>query len=86
MKRQESKYAILCFPRSGPVFYDGESYGASLSISDNCNNTDKSFIRNDGTGGYDYHPEYRGSLFVHTNDPDKENYFYVYDYEVFTRY
>ena len=86
MKREESSKAICCNPNNGPVFYDGKSCGSDLYIYDNCNNTDKSFILNDGTRGYNCHPKYKMSLFVNTNDPDKANYFKVSDYEVFTHY
>ena len=86
MKRKGSSKAICCNPHCGPVFYDGKSCGADLLINNNCNNNNCSYIRNDGTRGYDCHPEYKMSLFVHTNDPDKENHFYVSDYEVFTQY
>ncbi len=78
MKRKESEYAIECRLNCGPIFY-GKCY--DLFISDNCNNKD-SYTNNDGRG-YDCHPEYKSSLFVNTNDPDKPNKFYVYDYEVF---
>ena len=85
MKRKESKYAIRCRPDCGPLFYDGRGRGSDLEIADNCNNNN-SYINNDGTRGYDCHPEYKMSLFVHTNDPDKGNNFKVSDYEVFTHY
>ena len=83
MKRKGSNKAIRCSPNCGPMFYDGKSVGADLYISNNCNNNNNSYINNDGTRGYDCHPEYKMSLFVHTNDPDKKNQFYVSDYEVF---
>ena len=82
MKRKGSSKAIGCDPNEGPVFCDGKS-GADLYISNNCNNNNNSFTNNDGTYGYDCHPEYKMSLFVHTNDPDKSNHFIVSDYEVF---
>ena len=86
MKRKESKYAIDCDPSCGPDFYDGRGRGPDIYISGNCNNNNYSYINNDGTRGYDCHPEYKMSLFVHTNDPDKQNNFKVSDYEVFTHY
>ena len=86
MKRKESNKAILCNPYSGPAFYDDESCGADLYISNNCNNNNSNYIKNDGTRGYKCHPKYKMSLFVNSNDPDKQNNFYVSDYEVFTRY
>ena len=86
MKRKESKYAIRCSPGYSPTFYDGRGRGCDLHISDNCNTNNYSYITNDGTRGYDCHPEYKMSLFVHTNDPDECNSFKVSDYEVFTHY
>ena len=83
MKRKGSGYAIDCNPNNGPTFYDGRARGADLYIYDNCNNNHNSNTYNDGRGGYDCHPKYKMSLFVHTNDPDKSNHFIVSDYEVF---
>ena len=86
MKRKKSEYAIVCYPNDGPVFYDGTGSGADLHIDNNCNNNKYSRTYNDGTRGYDCHPKYKMSLFVHTNNPNKTNYFKVSDYEVFTHY
>ena len=86
MKRKESRCAIHCNPNDGPVFYDGKSCGADLLINNNCNNNNYNYIRNDGTRGYDCHPEYKSSLFVYTAGPDEPNKFRVSDYEVFTPY
>ena len=86
MKRKGSSKAIGCDPSYGPVFNDGRGHGSDLFIYGNCNTNNNSFFKNDGTRGYDCHPEYKMSLFVHTNDPDKDNYFKVSDYEVFTHY
>ena len=83
MKRKGSSKAIGCDPNWGPMFYDGKSCGADLYISNNCNNNHENFILNDGTRGYNCHPEYKSSLFVNTNDSDKSNHFIVSDYEVF---
>ena len=82
MKRKESGYAIGCDPNWGPTFYDGKSCGTDLYISDNCNSNNRSYTYNDGRG-YDCHPVYKNSLFVNTNDSDKQNHFIVSDYEVF---
>ena len=41
-------------------------------------------INNNGTNGYECHPEYKSSLFVNTAGPDEENRFRVLDYEVYT--
>ena len=86
MKRKESSKAIRCDHNWGPVFYAGTGSGADLHIDNNCNNNKNSRTYNDGTRGYDCHPKYKMSLFVHTNDPDKKNHFIVSDYEVFTHY
>ena len=75
--KKERKWAIKCDPDSGPVF------GADIFISDNCNNNYNS-ISNDGTRGYECHPEYKSSLFVNTAGVDEENKFTVLDYEVYT--
>ncbi len=48
------------------------------------NNLSYYLISNDGTHGYECHPEYKSSLFVNTAGPDEENYFSVLDYEVYT--
>ncbi len=84
MKRKGSKYAIECNPNFGPLFCG--YYGYDLSISNNCNSNNESYTYNNGTEGYECHPEYKMSLFVNTNDPDKSNHFIVSDYEVFTQY
>ena len=79
MKRKESGYAIECNLNRGPIFY-GKCY--DLFISDNCNCNNRSYTYNDGRG-YDCHPVYKNSLFVNTNDSDKQNHFIVSDYDVF---
>ena len=76
MKRQGSEYAIDCDPRKGPIF--GDRYNSDIYIYNSC------FITNDGTRGFECHPEYRSSLFVNTAGPDEENKFSVVDYEVYT--
>ena len=78
MKREESRYAISCIPKSGPIFGDYD-----IHIYDNCNKEDSCFIDNNGTGGYDCHHEYKKSLFVNTSKPDYRNRFSVLDYEVY---
>ena len=78
MKRKESKYAIKCSPKCGPIFGDYKIY-----INDNCNRRNSCFINNDGTRGYECHPEYKSSLFVNSAGTDEENKFFVLDYEVF---
>ena len=79
MKRKESEYAIKCDPEYGPFFgnYD-------ILIDEYCQELNSCYIANDGTRGYECHPEYKSSLFVNSTGPDDINYFTVLDYEVFT--
>ncbi len=79
MKRKESNNAIYCDSSYGPIFGNSDIY-----ISGNCNSSNNSSIYNDGTKGYECHPEYKKSLFVNTDGPDNRNAFNVLDYEVFT--
>ena len=78
MKRKESKYAIECNPRYGPIF------GDDICINDKCNKLIFCWIGNDGTNGYECHLQYKSSLFVNTNKPENTNRFSVLDYEVYT--
>ena len=82
MKRKESEYAIECHPDCGPIF--DESDRADIFINDNCNKENSCSIHDDGTNGYECHPEYKSSLFVDTAGPAEENKFSVLDYEVYT--
>ena len=95
-KREESEYAIGCFSLEyyrGPIFGNShiEKNGFStdfirmndLYIGDSCNEGRQCYIHNDGTYGYDCHPQYKSSLFVDTAGPDEYNYFRVLDFEVF---
>ncbi len=77
MKRKESKETIKCACNIGPTFSD------DIRINDNCERVDSCYINNDGTHGYECHPQYKKSLFVNTAKPDERNYFSVLDYEVF---
>ena len=81
MKRKGNICAIYCYSNYGPTFgnYD-------INIGDHCNEKNSNSIDNNGTRGYEYHPEYKSSLFVNTNRPDKRNRFTVLDYEVFAYY
>ncbi len=72
------KYAINGFNNFSPVF------GNDIFIKDNCNRDNSCYIENDGTKGYEYHPQYKCSLFVNTAGPDNTNHFSVLDYEVFS--
>ena len=78
MKREESDCAINCDPDNGPIFND------DIYIDDNCNEDDSCWIENDGTRGYECHPEYKKSLFVNSTGTDGKNRFSVFDYEVFS--
>ena len=82
MKRKGSKYAIGCDYDDGPRF--GNDDISDIYIGDDCNEEYHCFTNNDGTGGYECHPEYKCSLFVNTDEPDEKNYFSVLDYEVFS--
>ena len=96
MKRKESSSAIgcFCFPHfKGPIFGSQQrerrgnvsyiSINNDLYIDDSCNKEQQCYIHNDGTGGYECHPQYKSSLFVDTAGFDEDNYFSVLDYEVF---
>ena len=76
MKRIESNWAINCNPEYSPQF------GADILM---CirNNFNLCSILNDGTHGYECHPEYKFSLFVNTAGPDEKNKFSLLDYEVY---
>ena len=79
MKRKESEYAIKYHPDYGPIF------GYDIYIGDNCNRENSCIIDNNGTSGYECHPEYKSSLFVNTAGRDDWNYFSVFDYEVYCK-
>ena len=70
MRRKECDGGICCSDFIGIGF--GSSKGSDLYIGNSYNN---SFIDNDGTGGYECHPEYKKSLFVNTAGPNEDNYF-----------
>ena len=84
MKKENSKTAIDCCSDYGPIFRCGMINGSDICIANDCNENDSCWIQNDGTRGYECHPEYKSSLFVETNGPDKKNSFSVLDYEVYT--
>ncbi len=83
MKRKESEYAINCDPDYGPIYCGSDDY-CDICIADNCNEENSCFIDNYGGCGYECHPQYRSLLFVNTAGPYKDNYFEVFDYEVYT--
>ena len=78
MKREESRYAIICDPSYGPLF------GGDILLFDHFFEGNSCYIQNDGEAGYKCHPEHRSSLFVNTAGPDESNRFSVLDYEVYT--
>ena len=82
MKRKESKYAIECNPKCGPIF--GCENTKNIFIDDYCFKKNSYYVNyDDRQSAYECHPEYKSSLFVNTAGPDEENYFTVLDYEVF---
>ena len=81
IKKKKSGRAIRCFHENGPAF--GTIQKKYLIIGDQCNKENSCSIHNDGTRGYECHPEYKSSIFVNTAGPDEENKFSVLDYEVF---
>ena len=78
MKREESEYAIICFPLTGPTFGDDIIFFDQFFEENSCS------IHNDGEGAYGCHPEYKSSLFVNTAGPNETNKFSVLDFEVYT--
>ncbi len=82
MKREERRRGIYCDSYCGPTFGDLCDY-TDICIRDNCNEKDSCYIKNDGTNGYECHPQYKKSLFVNTAGVDERNEFSVLDYEVF---
>ena len=83
MKKKESDCAIVCSPRSGPIFGNYIQNG-DLIIGDPFHQEDSCFIHNDGKHAYECHPEYKSSLFVNTAGPNEMNKFSVLDFEVYT--
>ena len=81
MKKKDSKYAIECDPEYGPAFCGNKL--SVINLTSKCNKEDSCWIDNDGTIGYECHPEYKSSLFVNTKEPDGMNEFAALDYEVF---
>ena len=83
MKKKEGAYAIHCDSECGPLFRCSNVNGSDIYIADKCNKENCCSIYNDGMKGYEGHHEYKASLFVNTNEPDRSNFFTVLDYEVF---
>ncbi len=83
MKKEDGDYAITCMGNFGPTF--GSDYPfCDILIKDNCNNNSNNRIGDPSSFRYEYHPQYKSSLYVNTAGPDSYNYFTVLDYEVFT--
>ncbi len=79
MKKKEIKTVNANYSFFGPTFDISEKL---LLINEKCDD-EVNYINNNGNKGYECHPEYKSSLFVNTNEPEKENIFAVLDYEVF---
>ena len=80
LKKRESMEAIRCNPICGPVF--GNTY-SDIGIRDHCNEEQSCFVNTPNVMQYEYHPQYKSSLYVNTNSPNDVNYFSILDYEVF---
>ena len=78
MKRKGERCAIECDPDCGPCFGTSIIY-----IGKQCNDWTNCWIKNYLFDDYEFHPQYRSSLFVNTAEPSEKNYFTVLDYEVF---
>ncbi len=78
MKRKEDNFAIACHPGDGPRFGNRD-----ICIDHNCTEENSCCINNNGTNGYNCHPQYKSSLFVNTAKANEKNYFSVLDYEIF---
>ncbi len=93
-KRKESKYAIRCNSRCGPIFgnyNDNNSFFcyydcSDIYIGDNCNEENSCCIEKNNERGYEDDPEHKCSLFVNNAIVNNKNYFSVLDYEVYTHY
>ena len=83
MKIEGSSYVICCRPHYGPIFSDGEKSGTDILIGDDFYQERSCTIGNDGTGGYECHPQYKKSLFVNSAKSNDNNYFSVLDLEVY---
>ena len=83
MNRKGRYCAIICYPGCGPIFGSDIAF-FDIYIGDNCTEENSCLIWNNGVWGYECHPQFKSSLFVNTNKPDKMNLFSVLDYEVYT--
>ena len=80
-KKKETKEDIDWLPNCAPLF---GNYTPDIYIGDKCNEDNSCWINYPSCFQYECHPEYKSSLYVNTNRPDKTNYFSVLDYEVYT--
>ena len=81
LKRNESDCAIECNPGNGPLF---GKWISDIHINNECYKENSCWITcNDKDSVYEYHPEYKSTLFVNTAGPDNINRFSVLDYEVY---
>ena len=78
MKKKTSKHAFFNDEHFGPIFGEKE-----IVISDKCNEENSCEININEDSAYECHPEYKSSLFVFTNGPNKPNKFSVYKMEVY---
>ena len=74
-KQKGNKKAIVCCYINGPIFGNTD-----IRIGDHCNENGNMI----GCKSYEYHPQYKKSLYVDMNGPEENNSFAVSDYEVFS--
>ncbi len=85
MKREDSDRAIKCDPYYGPIFGSGRDIGScDICIRNNCNKNGGWTCYGNSYCSYECNNSLKQSLFVNTAGPDKQNYFSVLDYEVFS--
>ena len=80
MKKKDSKCAILCNPEYGPIF----GHNSDILINKHYDVRNICWVQKEEDRSYEYHPEYKSSLYVNTNSPDRTNFFTLLDYEVYT--
>ncbi len=87
----ESAPVLFKNTQNGVCLYWNEEWGPSffdtLWISNNCNTNHDSFIdvfKSDQINNFEYDPTHKSSLFVNTDEKDKQNHFVVSDYEVYS--
>ena len=82
MKRKECEYSLECASNYGPDFCNN---GYSDLIICNIDGIVQCFIANNGTNGYECHPEYKVALYTSNSHYSEEPSLYntVLDYEVY---